>query len=240
MNVAQVLLGKRSPTPPDNAFAARWRLKGSHLISNVPPLAQFARYCADVGAVADKKVAVAAFDMDDTLITTRLGIKYGRGASDWKWRTDDVVPVLRERVRAGHVMVIFTNQASVSATAQLKATSKLYRNLTHKVLMVLAALERSTGIAALVFAAPGRPGKVHKIKSSEEQHAATRKPARGMWDELDKYVKGALGLDYAVDVERSFYVGDAAGRDGDHLADDRGFAESAGVRFETPEAFFGL
>lgn len=36
-------------------------------------------------------------------------------------------------------------------------------------------------------------------------------------------------------MDASFYVGDAAGRSGDHAGTDRKFASNAGLRFFTPE-----
>lgn len=41
-----------------------------------------------------------------------------------------------------------------------------------------------------------------------------------------------------IDKQKSFYVGDAAGRPHDHGADDRLFAENIGVRFMTEQEFF--
>jgi bifunctional polynucleotide phosphatase/kinase len=41
-----------------------------------------------------------------------------------------------------------------------------------------------------------------------------------------------------VDLENSFYVGDAAGRAGDHNDTDRKFAINAGLTFYTPEQYF--
>lgn len=230
---------RRSPVST-NQFSPQWRLRGSHLISNTPLSANFDKYCQENAVIDDKKVRVAAFDMDDTIICTKSDFKYGKGPYDWKWRNEDILPTLRAKVKQHrYVMAIFTNQASVSATQELKLTSKSYHKLTEKVSLVLVSLKNKTEIEALVFAAPGRPGKAHKLKSSEEQHKHYRKPEPGMWEELDLYIKGALGLDYSIDLEHSFYVGDAAGREGDHLADDKGFAENVGVRYHTPEEFFG-
>ena len=42
----------------------------------------------------------------------------------------------------------------------------------------------------------------------------------------------------ASDLKNSFYVGDAAGRDGDHNDTDRKFADNAGLTFFTPEQYF--
>ncbi len=64
----------------------------------------------------------------------------------------------------------------------------------------------------------------------------------GMWTHFaQKIVRG-----HQVDMEQSFYVGDAAGRpDGwkqgrraDHANVDRKFAHNVGLKFYTPEAFF--
>jgi len=41
------------------------------------------------------------------------------------------------------------------------------------------------------------------------------------------------------DPQTSFYVGDAAGRPGDWSDMDRVFADAIGIRFQTPEDFFG-
>ena len=43
----------------------------------------------------------------------------------------------------------------------------------------------------------------------------------------------------APDASLSTYVGDAAGRLGDFSDSDKGFAEAAGLHFQTPEEFFG-
>lgn len=58
-----------------------------------------------------------------------------------------------------------------------------------------------------------------------------RKPSTGMWDML-------VG-DTPIDMEQSFFVGDAAGRPGDFADSDLKFARAAGLRFLTPEQAFG-
>ena len=43
---------------------------------------------------------------------------------------------------------------------------------------------------------------------------------------------------YLIDLEKSFYVGDAAGRKNDFSCSDRKFAFNIGINFYTPEEFF--
>lgn len=68
-----------------------------------------------------------------------------------------------------------------------------------------------------------------------------RKPLIGMWSFIEtKILSGSL-----IDYEKSFFVGDAAGRDekkpfkkADHSDADLKFAQNVGIRFLTPEEFF--
>lgn len=225
--------------PTRKQKSARFKVYGSHMISSLPPKSDFQEYFGQLEKGA--KIKVAAFDMDDTLICSKSGVKWGRGPSDWKWRTDTIIPVLQQLVSQGKCAVaIFTNQQSISVTELLTSLSKSYRNFTIKVGQILASLDVSLkGIPILVFAAPGRPGKLQPLRSTVEEHHHTRKPGPGMWETLQEYVKAALGDDCSIDMEASFYVGDAAGRDGDHLADDLNFAKNAGLSYQIPEDFFG-
>lgn len=56
-----------------------------------------------------------------------------------------------------------------------------------------------------------------------------RKPSNKMWDLMVNYFK--------VDICKSFYVGDAAGRKKDFSNSDKLFAENIGIDFLTPEEF---
>lgn len=53
----------------------------------------------------------------------------------------------------------------------------------------------------------------------------------------DKYRKPDIGL-LELTGKLAGFVGDAAGRPGDHSADDRDFARAAGCPFKTPEEYF--
>ncbi|KLO19121.1 PNK3P-domain-containing protein [Schizopora paradoxa] len=62
-----------------------------------------------------------------------------------------------------------------------------------------------------------------------------RKPLPGMWYALESIYKSG---DVSIDIDASFYVGDAAGRSGDFAGTDRKFASNAGLKFFTPEEYF--
>lgn len=59
-------------------------------------------------------------------------------------------------------------------------------------------------------------------------HDKWRKPHTTIWDTYLNH----------CDKENSFYVGDAAGRKGDHGCSDRKFAHNIGIKFYTPEMYF--
>ena len=81
-----------------------------------------------------------------------------------------------------------------------KADSKSYANFTNK----LSEIMRILDIPISVYAATTDP--------------KTRKPQLGMWREfIDDYDLDVSG----IDLPNSFFVGDAAGRKGDHSAADR-------------------
>ncbi|GEQ70830.1 hypothetical protein JCM33374_g4510 [Metschnikowia sp. JCM 33374] len=95
----------------------QWKVHGSHMVTRLPSVSGFKRYFPEHKAAGMTHVRVAAFDMDDTLITTKSGIKFGRGPHDWKWRTSETLQVLEKKVKQENmVFVIFTNQAAVSVT----------------------------------------------------------------------------------------------------------------------------
>jgi bifunctional polynucleotide phosphatase/kinase len=61
-----------------------------------------------------------------------------------------------------------------------------------------------------------------------------RKGGTGMWEKMVADHNGGV----KPDLKASFFVGDAAGRAGDHSAVDKEFAENVGIRFFVPEEIF--
>ncbi|BCR83768.1 putative DNA 3'-phosphatase Tpp1 [Aspergillus chevalieri] len=163
-----------------------------------------------------KKQKIAAFDLDSTLITSASGTTFARSPKDWKWWHASVPSRVRELNSEGYQVVVVSNQKQISLKKGA-AESKSYNNFKEKVTAVMNDLDV--------------PLSVYAATESDEY----RKPRLGMWREfLDDYDLDVSG----VDLNSSFFVGDAAGRPGDHSQVDRGFAVNIGVDFKTPEEFF--
>lgn len=173
-------------------------------------------------------VKVAAFDLDDTLITA-VGPKFGRGAEAWKWWDSCVPGRLRELYNQGYLVTIFTNQGGISLKD--KNPKSLQKD----------TLSLSKFKAQVVNIFKGLDLPISIYGASIQDHY--RKPRIGMWEELlEDYDLQAQG---AVDMDNSFYVGDAAGREktdkrkkADWASSDRDLAANIGIRFQTPEEFF--
>ena len=156
---------------------------------------------------------IAAFDLDGTLIT--LGATAGRkkaAAADasWEWWNPCVLDKLVSLNTAGYTVVIFSNQSGLSGK---KATEQL-KTLNLKIEHLMDVL----GFKPFFYFASA--------------HDKYRKPGIGMWE----LFLAQTGL--KPNMKKSFYVGDAAGRPGDHAASDAHFAYNCGLQHYTPEAYF--
>lgn len=70
---------------------------------------------------------------------------------------------------------------------------------------------------------------IHVFISSGKDYY--RKPMTGMWEEL-------MSINPNIDLNNSFYCGDAAGRKNDFSASDYYFANNIGIKFILPEVLF--
>jgi len=159
---------------------------------------------------------IAAFDMDDTLITPKSGQKFPKNREDWKFKFDEVEEKLKKLNEDGYKIVIFSNQAGIEKKKQ-KAS-----DIKGKIWDIAETL--GFPIQAFVATATDR----------------FRKPNTTMWDIMvNEFNEG-------VKPEETFYVGDAAGRakgwkkgaKKDHSCSDRKFAYNCGIDFKTPEEYF--
>lgn len=161
---------------------------------------------------------IAAFDLDGTLIKTKSGARFPKDDDDWELLFGNVKNKLREKHNENYKIVIFTNQAAID-----KNDSKRL-GFQRKIENVIKRID----LPIQAFIATG--------------HTIYRKPVPGMWYVLTMEKNGGL----EVNMEKSFFVGDAAGRaknwavkkPKDHSLADRLFAVNVGLKFYTPEEFF--
>ncbi|KAH7360036.1 polynucleotide kinase 3 phosphatase-domain-containing protein [Pyrenochaeta sp. MPI-SDFR-AT-0127] len=209
-----------SKKEPENMM---WRIVRDSLL-----VGKFGAPTASAQVAAKGKRRVAAFDFDSTLVVSASGRKFGGDASDWKWWHSSVPGRLKDLHDEGYLIAIVSNQGGISLKPDpktVKSDQKRLADFKSKVGAVLNQLD----IPISVYAATRR-----------DQY---RKPRSGMWQELlDDY-----DLDHAdlLDLETSFFVGDAGGREAvpggavkDHSCADRDFAANIGLPFHTPEEFF--
>ncbi|XP_053670040.1 uncharacterized protein F21D5.5 [Anopheles nili] len=169
------------------------------------------------GVVASVKIA--SYDMDGTLIKTKSGNVFPKSIDDWQIAFAEVPGKLKSLHKNGYKLVIFTNQAGIGNG---KIRIEDFRKK-------IEALVGKLGVPMQVFISTGM-GKY-------------RKPRTGMWKMLCENKNDGL----VIDMARSFYVGDAAGRPElkkpvkrkkDHSCADRLMAMNVGLNFLTPEQHF--
>ncbi|KAH8922070.1 PNK3P-domain-containing protein [Atractiella rhizophila] len=169
-------------------------------------------------------VKVASFDLDGTLIRHPGGNITPKSADDWEFLYPDVPKRLKELEEAGYEIVIFTNQCWKDDSRWSKVIGKIAKtvNAVRTLLSSRVSYQRCVeqiGVPLKVFAA--------------RRKDVFRKPESGMWKRLSKHHDHII-----INKEQSFFVGDAAGRRGDHSDADKGFAKNTQLPFFTPEEFF--
>ncbi|KAK2594372.1 DNA kinase/phosphatase Pnk1 [Conoideocrella luteorostrata] len=226
-----------TPTSQKPKDRTTWSERGPS--DDVPATLLVGRYVPEVhDPKQPPKKKIAAFDLDSTLITTNSGKKHAGGATDWKWWNPQVPGVLRALYQEkDYQVVILSNQAGMtlhfdpSYKGPKGNAQKRVTEFKQKCNAVLNNLD----IPTTVYAATERD--------------CYRKPRIGMWKEVcDDYDI----LQNEVDLENSFFVGDAGGRVAglgrssqgvvaaakDFSCSDRNFAHNAGISYKTPEEYF--
>lgn len=171
---------------------------------------------------------IAAFDLDDTLTKPKKGgSRFVRNATSHMWWDPSVPSRLKQLYDEGYTVVVFTNQMSISLKDNSKSLQKdslSLKNFKDQVTFFLRQLEFPVALYAA---------------TAGDNY---RKPRTGMWNELKTDLELDTGED--IDLDNSFYVGDAAGREKtdkrlkDHATSDRDLAANLGIKFQTPEEFF--
>ena len=125
---------------------------------------------------------------------------------------DETKDKLVELHNQNHQIVIFTNQGGV-AIGRVKVN-----DLKHK----FAEIQKTVGIPMIFMA----------CTANTKHDSPYRKPSTGMFERVCKL------LGSVTDISKSFYCGDAAGRQNDHTNDDLLFSINNKLRFFTPEMLF--
>lgn len=162
---------------------------------------------------------IAGYDIDGTIIKTKSGNVFPKNIDDWQIAFSEVPGKLKSFHKDGYKIVFFTNQAGI-ATGKLKIA-----DFRKKVERIIAKLN----IPVQVF-----------VSTSKGKY---RKPILGMWEVLQTKGNGNI----PINLDDSFYCGDAAGRPEkkapfkrkkDFSCSDRLFALNIGTKFYTPEENF--
>mmetsp|Transcript_17876 Transcript_17876/g.53806 ORF Transcript_17876/g.53806 Transcript_17876/m.53806 type:complete len:382 (-) Transcript_17876:1549-2694(-) len=169
--------------------------------------------------VYDNKGAtkIGAFDFDGTLCTFKdPKRKFAMGSDDWRLYNATVPAKIQQLRDEGYTIVVFSNQGAIKSALAGKAS------------------ENTRSRFQQVFDAIGGPIAAAFMSTSKDEF---RKPEKGMWEFFTANCNGGV----KVDLEGSFFCGDAAGNPGDALdtPSDRDFATAAGLPFKTPKEVFG-
>jgi bifunctional polynucleotide phosphatase/kinase len=164
-----------------------------------------------------KKIKVAGFDLDHTIVVPKSGKKFPVDFKDWKFMKG-VTDKLKELDRDGYTIVVFTNQSKIKNSDDEK-------NYRTKIRDISASTDLNIELNCYA-----------SCKSGEY-----RKPMTKMWETMTTDFAPAT-----IDLAKSFYCGDAAGRIKgwkkgavrDFAGTDRMFALNLGIQFYTPEELF--
>ncbi|GAB4846576.1 hypothetical protein Ancab_025583 [Ancistrocladus abbreviatus] len=162
---------------------------------------------------------IAAFDFDGCLAKTSVK---KIGADEWSLMYPSIPHKLQQLYNDGYKLVIFTNESNIERwknKRQVAVDSKIGR---------LNNFIKHVKVPMQVFIACGFD------KHGAQGADPFRKPRPGMWHIMEKHFNSGI----KIDMDQSFYVGDAAGRENDHSDADVKFAQAIGLKFYVPEEYF--
>ncbi|KAL9248587.1 Polynucleotide 3'-phosphatase ZDP-like protein [Drosera capensis] len=157
---------------------------------------------------------ISAFDFDGCLANTSVK---RIGADAWSLIYPSIPEKLQRLYNYGYKLVIFTNESNIERwknKRQVAVYSKLGR-LDKFIKCVKAPIQ-------------------HVDLTKVAKKILSGKPKPGMWHIMEKHFSSGI----KIDIDKSFHVGDAAGRANDHSDADIKFAEAIGLKFYAPEDYF--
>ncbi len=168
-------------------------------------------YCKPTSESLINTPKILAIDLDGTIIKPEIGKIFPISAEDWVFAFN--MKNLRDYVKDGYTVVVMSNQ---------KGLFQGKGNLTFDDFKARwQTIAKTLKVPAYIIISP--------------QDDFYRKPATGMWNFMKKHL---VDENIKIDKSSSLYVGDAAGRRGDHSDVDIKFAINNNLRFMTPEEFF--
>jgi len=162
---------------------------------------------------------VLGMDLDFTIIRPIKGKIFPVDKHDWQF-LGDLTPIQKYINSGGYKFVIFTNQAGLASKKTGNMDIEDFKSRWEN--DIYPKLKTDYQISS-----------VYLIVALYDDFF--RKPTTGMWDFMETHLNG----DIRVNRQESLYIGDMAGRKGDHSYSDLMFAVNLGVPFSIPEAFYG-
>ncbi len=181
----------------------------------------------DFLSIDPANIKIAAFDLDSTLIKTKSGKVMPDSKDDWVWfcNLHNIKNKFKKLSKSGYLIVIMSNQKNLEKRISIS-------DFDEKISTLDSTLTSELGICiSWMFAL---------------EDDIYRKPMPGMFDlflEIVKSFYNVFDLKTKINLSKSFYCGDAAGRiysskSKDHSYADMFFAHNLGIRFFTPEQYF--
>lgn len=167
---------------------------------------------------AISKDRVLGMDLDWTLIRPIKGKIHPLDINDWQFLYQDKNNIIKDKLEEGYKLVIFTNQGGLLTK---KGGKMGVEDFKKRWIHILEQLKSQYDIipAALLVSL---------------YDDFNRKPSTGMWEYMESHLNGGVKVNRAA----SLYIGDMAGRKGDHSASDLMFAMNLDVPFQVPEVFY--
>ena len=160
---------------------------------------------------------ILGMDLDWTIIKPIKGKIHPLDETDWEFFSSKLSKI-QDKINEGYKFVIFTNQAGLLSGKKNQLNLDQFKSrwvdICHK-------LQTQYGITS-----------VYLIASLYDDF--NRKPCTGMWEFLETRMNGSV----KVQRDKSLYIGDMAGRKGDHSSSDLLFALNIGLEFAVPEVFY--
>jgi bifunctional polynucleotide phosphatase/kinase len=152
-----------------------------------------------------EKVHVWIFDLDQTVIKPTNGRRFSKGDADWEYFSKNTKSTLLKNVIEDRIILLITNQAGLKTDKK----KQIFRSKVDKVL-------KDIGTPTILYAAT--------------RYDMYRKPSTGIMQHLILPMLKDAGV---TRIKSIVYVGDAAGRVGDHNDTDRKFLSNIQIKMRT-------